>query len=602
MGFVAVGALLASACVNGGDPELVETAVDTTQVVEPPAEDGSATPMTPTEAGDEDVTFNGLLDTFEFAGERDGPHPVDEQPVWSCGFGAATLTLDQLREFDSMPEVGDEAFGLASAFEPLGDPREWGVVSDRWIAHRALLETEPAALVLADATYGGTLPCVPIRQTSMRPVAWELTEDSYDDEATISIEGCVEPDALVVDRRIVGDRLLVGLFTTAVSDAPCIVDGETTTTIAVPDDATVVSSQHWPFEASDPDRFYTAHTHPMVTDLDPEWRDNASCAAVGSSTEVSVTFSNIPHGVPAAFSTNGGHWLDHIDDPTQRVLFAVQPAFIERMVSYGAVYDEETSAFSEVQGVYSYFGAQLGQVIDFELRVKQPDGAVVVIDCGSAQVTPELSDVSCSISTIGGQPSLVVNDGMNGLGQVVIVRDGEVMDTRQGVGLVDTTAEPGVEYVYEVDISQSNLNRPAVRVPCGSFTVSASLDPVDELVRAREAFQFFGAGAHVYLTFVDADGATLDLALAFGETDFDWVGPTDAPEGADPLTLHDRLIAAVQDGKDVSFEIDPAAGVVTRWSIDGVESQILCIEFDTAPLELRDIECGTSNDLIGLRR
>lgn len=597
VGFITAAGLLSSACVGGGEPELVETAVDTTQVVEVE----STAPPTTSISIDEDVAFGGLLTSFEYAEDREGPHPVDEDPVWSCGFGSVSLTLDQLLGFATLPPVSDEAFAAASSFDPLGSPDEWGTVSDKWIAHRELLDTEPAALVLADATWGGALPCVPIRQTSMRPVAWVLSGDPLGGEATLAIEGCVHPDALVIDTSVVDDRLLVGLFAADVSGSSCIVDGETTATIANPDGLTIVSSQHWPFEPAGPDRFYTANTHPRVTALDPGWLDQATCTANGSSTEVSVSYLNLPNGLATAFYSDGEYWLDHVDDPTRRITSATQPAFIERMAGYGAELDEDTLAFSEVQGIYSYFGAQVGRTIEFQVRVKEADGTVRAIDCGSAEISTEVSGQSCSISTIGGQPSLLVDDGMNGLGDVVIVRDGEVISTQQGFGLVDATALPDVEYVYEVDISSSHLNRPAVRVPCGSFTVSESFDPVDELLEAREAFQFFGAGAHIYMTFVDADGTTLDLALAFIETDFGWVGPTEAPAGADPLTLHDRLIAAVEAGSDVTFEIDPAAGVVTRWSIDGVESQILCLEFDTAPLELRDIECGTTNDLIGPR-
>lgn len=539
----------------------------------------------------------------DYEAEPIGPHPTNDEPVWTCG--DVILAFDQLLEFDALPPAAEDQFAVAAQWESLGNVGGWAYLSDQWIVDRRLLDSDPASLLIADGINGGAMACVPIRRTSMRPVAWELTGESVDGSAVVSIEACVDPETVVVDARPTGDQLLVGLFTSVADTGSCVVGGENTMTIEDAEDAEdarIVSSQYWPFEPGDPMRFFVTDRHPPVVNLDAASFESVTCEATGSATEVFVSFSGLPPGISTSIFAAGGPWLEHDEQPHRWLAARVEPVFVDRLVEYGA--DRELYGLVASEGGYSYFGSQPGQAIDFELRMKAPGGVVETVMCGSAGLSADLPTVSCSISTLGGQPMLRVDDGMSGLGGLEVYRDGVTLDLGLQIGgPVDVTAEAGVPHTYEVAVSDRFAERAPTRTACGSFTVSPPVDDRQALEWARESFALRSAGPYVYATFVDASGGQIDLAMEPDEdlVTYRFVAPDNASAEADPTTIHDRLLQAIDDGSDVSFELDPWAGVPTQWSIDGVEYTMLCVSFDTAPLEFRDITCDPETDLIGRR-
>ncbi len=587
---VAVG-LVASACggtdnTSAPGPELtIETAPSSTAV--------PTTSLEPDRTGESDV---------EFEVEPIGPDPIADEPIWSCN-GQAEFTLDELLEFDGSNAPSVDEFAVAAQWEPLGEANDWVKLSDRWIADRRLLDSDPPAMVIGDIVDGGAFACVPIRQASMRPVAWQLLEPAADGEAALAVESCVEPDTVVVDARTVGNQLLIGLFVSngAPVDTSCEVDGEMRIVIPAADDADIVSSQQWPFEAGDPARWYVDGRHSPVVPLDASSFGEATCTAVASATEIFVSFRGLPAGVTTSIYADGSPWLDHDEQLARRLATRVEPLLGERFVEYGGQSWSSDIVFSD--GGYSYFGPAPGDVIDFELRLSWPGGPGQTVSCGTSGISPELPTASCSLATRGGQPRLIVDDGMQGLGEIVVFRDGELLDLGLVLGQpVDVTAEPGVLHEYAIEVNDRFAARESERTPCGSFIVVEPDGPEQKIKWALELFEANIAGPHLYFTVVRPSGAEVDVAMTPTAAGYEFLAPDDPPTDADPITLHARLLEALTEGRDVSFEFDPWAGVPTQWSIDGVDYQITCLEFDTAPLELRDIQCGRGNDLVGPRR
>ena len=127
-------------------------------------------------------------------------------------------------------------------------------------------------------------------------------------------------------------------------------------------------------------------------------------------------------------------------------------------------------------------------------------------------------------------------------------------------------------------------------------------DDSEALSDAAERFRLLGGGGHYYLTLLTPAGDRIEAAMAWEGEGYAFVAPDSPPAGADPHTIHQRLIEAIEAGRDVTFVIDRWVGVVTSWSIDGDPGfDTVCLNWDTAPLELRDIACNPAVDLIGRR-
>lgn len=252
-------------------------------------------------------------------------------------------------------------------------------------------------------------------------------------------------------------------------------------------------------------------------------------------------------------------------------------------------------------GVVTLFGAPAEPGLAVTIKVRTTDDATTFV-CGTAGTLLNLPVPNCTITLVGGKPQLVVSydDGSAGpLGRTVI-RDGEPLSTSPsgGPNPIDTSAEPGVTYEYKIEMSD-NSDRAPVIGECGSITVPELGDQSAELLAAKDLFNRTALGPHAYVT-VSVEDETQDLYLqALGPDGHAFVPPLDAPEYRNPFTIHDELVAAIDAGQDVSYEIDESSGLPTLWTVDGVTTEFVCFEVDTAPPELRVGPCDPQTDFIG---
>ena len=132
-----------------------------------------------------------------------------------------------------------------------------------------------------------------------------------------------------------------------------------------------------------------------------------------------------------------------------------------------------------------------------------------------------------------------------------------------------------------------------------SVVVPEVSSAADELVAGRELFRQVALGPHVYITATIDGGAPQHLYLKYradGTRSFD--PPLDA-DFLNPFSVHDELLAAIEDERDVAYLLDAASGLPSEWSIDGATRTLSCLQVDTAPPDLRDIACDPAYDLIG---
>jgi hypothetical protein len=256
---------------------------------------------------------------------------------------------------------------------------------------------------------------------------------------------------------------------------------------------------------------------------------------------------------------------------------------------------------AQVDGVVTLFGAPPEPGLEITLKTRTTDNTAT-FTCGTAGTLLNLPIPNCTIELVGGKPQLIVSyeDGSAGpLGRTVI-RDGEPIDSNLagGPNPIDTSAEPGSTYEYQIEMSDSSDRAPAVG-ECGSITVPELSDSAAELLAAKDLFGRTALGPHAYVT-VSANGDETDLYLqALGPDGHAFVPQLDNPEFRNPFTIHNELLAAINAGQDVTYELDESSGLPTWWTVDDVTTKFVCFEVDTAPPELRVGPCDPQTDLIG---
>lgn len=258
-------------------------------------------------------------------------------------------------------------------------------------------------------------------------------------------------------------------------------------------------------------------------------------------------------------------------------------------------------AGSQDEGVITLFGAPPEPGMAITLKFRSADH-VTTFECGTAGTLTSLPVPDCSINLIGGKPQLVISyedDSAGPLGRTVI-RDGERLETNPsgGPNPIDTSAEPGVTYRYQIEMSDSSERDPVI-ADCGSVTAPELGDRSAELLAAKDLFGRTALGPHAYFT-MSSDGANQDFYMqALGPDGHAFVPPLDDQELRNPFTIHDELVAAIERGQDVTYALDASSGLPMWWLVDGATTTLLCFEVDTAPPELRVGACDPETDFIG---
>ena len=308
---------------------------------------------------------------------------------------------------------------------------------------------------------------------------------------------------------------------------------------------------------------------------EPETSSGAGCLATSAADGINVVWWGMP--VADAGESDERAGLDVLGDG-------------EILMQVGA----------QVEGVVTLFGAPAEPGLAVTLKARSADSATT-FECGTAGTLLNLPVPNCTIELVGGKPQLVVSydDGSAGpLGRTVI-RDGERINTNLagGPNPIDTSADPGAEYQYQIEMSDSS-DRPPVVADCGSVTVPELGDDSTELLAAKELFNRTALGPHAYFI-VSAGGENQDFYMqALGPDGHAFVPPLDDPTLRNPFTIHDELILAIDAGQDVAYELDESSGLPTWWTVDGATTKFICFEVDTAPPELRVGPCDPQTDLI----
>ncbi len=188
-------------------------------------------------------------------------------------------------------------------------------------------------------------------------------------------------------------------------------------------------------------------------------------------------------------------------------------------------------------------------------------------------------------------------------------------------GFSDFTAPIEGERAYEIRVEGGGVE--PVSVDCGqaglvpggpTATTQPSANVSGDLDSARMLFQSRAVSPYGYMRVVGicptCDGRPVELILqpsSVTGVSLDFDPPLTSQGGSDlaavminPFILHDSLIAAEAEGRDVSYSLDPTSGIPVEWTIDGEGARIECFEVDTAPPDLRaNDSCSVDLDLIG---
>ncbi|MEZ5407616.1 MAG: hypothetical protein R2761_06295 [Acidimicrobiales bacterium] len=449
--------------------------------------------------------------------------PADQTGRYSCG--GVAITIDELENLAGLPAPDPTTFDLVSGFSPLGPVENWGVLASGWLVDRRPLESSGfTGVVLVDPQAGAPTPCVPVT-TLEPPTAWR------------------RPGPLVAPGGPSGAALAA-----------------------------------------------------------------ARCSAEATAEGITVYWWDLPVGASWEVWADGTNLIGGMVEPATVVNDVLQAAFTERMASYGVPIpdgapgrtDPGTAAGPGAeaepvspQGVFSDFGAlgaPLGVARTYEMRLTASGGAIHVLPCGSAAIPTELPTPPCTLSLFAGHPQIELDAGGGtpyAPDLLTVFRDGEPLTLGNQWGPpIDVTTEPGSTHRYEVEVRDRMLGRPPVTVDCGSITASIPADDSEELRAGAELFKRVLLGPYLYAR-AENDGRMVDLVMQFAGTGFAFAPGHPADDSLDPYTVHDRLLAAIAEGREVTFEIDPPTGLPRSWTIDGVVRAYHCVTTDTQPPDMR---------------
>ena len=291
------------------------------------------------------------------------------------------------------------------------------------------------------------------------------------------------------------------------------------------------------------------------------------------------------------------HALDQAEGPREAPS-TLDWAMNERLLELGNQ-GPWTGVLRADSGVFTDFSTAVDEPLAYQLVLHTGDDQFTA-ECGAASLTSEIASPTCVVGEDNGYPTFVARYDQGAVGPDAngLLRDGEPLEVDLlSAEIVDTTGEPGRSYDYDLTILLREADEPVI-VPCGPVQRAAPEIGSDELAQARDRLVDLMNRPYLYMTFT-VDGVEHD---GFGGPAADgFVADPPLLDGAlfDLATIHDELAAGLASGDQVAYELDPFSGIPTAFFIDGREWTIQCVEYDTAPPELREGPCQESNNLVG---
>lgn len=330
--------------------------------------------------------------------------------------------------------------------------------------------------------------------------------------------------------------------------------------------------------------------------------EQARCEAVGRAGGISVFWWDLPPGARWELRVDG-QVLGSDQIPTGAPpVGALTAAFAQRLAEYGRPpADDGETAPQGVRDDFAAMGAPLGidRSYEMHLSLDGPAGATErLVACGTAAVPAELPVPTCTLTLMGGVPRITLSDV--GLAYapdtLTVIRDGEPLPL---AGQLDGTrtdlgAPPG-PHRYQVEVRDPLTGRAPVTADCGSVTVTDPPTGADALRAGEEVFDTVMLGPYLYAR-AEQGGVPVDLVMQYTGPGFDFHPAHPGPESLNPYTIHAQLIAAVEAGTPVTFELDPATGLPRTWTVGGVAYAYRCVNVDTASPDLRPTACDDSHN------
>lgn len=525
------------------------------------------------------------------------------------GFGYecfGQLPFTDLFVLDDRPSLSEEEFAQIEGAVELGEADDWVSFPSGLRMHREpLTDVGPISVLVVPAETVQPWSCAPFWIPHANTIAFQVVaEPSAEGVAVVSIENCRDPADVEVGLRVFDGAAVLWLWSEERID-PCKVDGSVTMEIDVPPGLDrMLSGQRWPFAPPLLSSWYE-YREAFPDDLASPARPpiEVGCSTVGNPYNNTITWTGRPYDVTMRVVSRDGEFvsgsqawgdLSILEAEASREVWLLRrrlvelgnPADVSVAISPNVVQDD-------VGGV-SDMTALTGVPRSYELTASRGD-EVVTIDCGSGTISTQLPLPDCMVDVSNFVPRF--STGLEAPG--TYLRDGLPFElTPMVTGAIDAEAVPGETYTYTLVISdRSDRGRPDRIANCGTVTVPEQQDLVTTLTIGAREFGNRPMLPFAYFT-VATDGDTRDFRMEPQDQMVLIVDPPSDLAEIDPLGLHRRLLAAIEEGREVTAVVDRISGLPTEWSIDGQRWELLCFEVANRPPELRDGPCDPAFDLI----
>lgn len=550
-----------------------------------------------------DITTTGVVVFDEEVGIDVGSISDLGGSGYEC-FGQLPFT--DLFVIDDRPALSDGDFASLERIVELGKADDWIEFPNGVRMQREPLSgiaPQPMLVMPPHATQPTT--CTPFWLTSADSIAFQvLAEPSADVAAVISIENCRDPEAVEVGLRVFENDAVLWLWSREFADS-CEVDGSVTMEIDLPPGLDqILSGQRWPFGPPLLSGWYQyREAFPEGIEAPARPPIEIECSTDAQPAGNVVTWTGRPWDVTVSvvavdgeFRSGSQAWgeLDVVEAEIGRELWLLRNRLVELgnpvdlpiPVPYRLRQDEDGGVFDD--------SAITGVARAYVLTATRGDESITV-DCGSATVRFELPPLVCTVQVNNFVPRIAPSL----LGAGIFFRDGLQIDLTSTInGLIDTDVAPGETYTYTYEVTDTTgRGRPARTTKCGTVTIPEEADLVTTLTVGAREFGDRLAAPYVYFTIV-TDGVERDFRMEPQNSSIVFVDPPIDMAAIDPRTLHQRLLAAIADGDDVTAVVDRVSGLPTQWSIDGQSWELSCFSIDNRPPELRDGPCDPVFDII----
>lgn len=488
----------------------------------------------------------------------------------------------------------------------LGEAEDWVSFPSGLRMHREpLTDAAPISMLVVPADSWQPLTCAPFWISSARSIAFQVVEEpSAGDPAVLAIENCWDPQDVEIGIRVFDGAAVLWLWSREYVD-PCKVDGSVTMEVEVPPGLDRIhSGQRWPFAPPLLSAWYE-YREAYPDDLEVPARPpiEVGCSTTGNPYDNTITWTGRAYDVTMTVTSSDGEFtdrspawgqLDVWEAEASRELWLIR----QRLASFGNPADVSVAvppnAFQEEVGGTADLTVPTGVARSYELVASRGD-EVVTVDCGSGTIPTQLPIPDCTVDITNFVPRFP--EGLQRAG--TFLRDGEPIAVTPVFGaVVDAGALAGETYTYTFRITdRSDRGRPDRTANCGTITIPEREDLVTTLTVGAREFANRPVLPYVYFT-IETDGITRDLRMEPQDQMILIVDPPDDVAEIDPFGIHQRLLEAIEQGREVTAVVDRVSGLPTEWSIDGERWELLCFSLDNRPPELRDGPCDPTFDLI----